>query len=429
MAAPLADRLRPKTLDEIVGQHHLLDEGRPLRRIIESGEIPNMVFYGPSGVGKTTLASIIARRTKRRLFKLNGTTASTADIRSIIGRINTFEAPNGILLYLDEIQYFNKKQQQTLLEFIEDGSITLIASTTENPYFYVYGAILSRSTVFEFKPVEKKDAAAAVRRALRFLSDEQHRKITAEDGVEDYIASACGGDVRKAINAVELSVLSGDAEEDGSCRVTLQAARELTQRSAMRYDRAGDEHYDILSAFQKSMRGSDPDASVHYLARLLEAGDLPSVCRRLMVCACEDVGLAYPQIIPIVKSAVDAALQVGLPEARIPLADAVILVSIAPKSNSAYCAVDAAIADIRAGRSGPIPRQLQNKHFDGADNSHKGQFYKYPHDFPNHWTQQQYLPDELKDRTYYHFGDNKTERAYKGYWYEIKKHSGAKPSD
>ena len=421
MAAPLADRLRPQTLDDIVGQHHLLDTGKPLRRIIESGEIPNMVFYGPAGVGKTTLASIIARRTNRSLFKLNGTTASTADIRAVVGRLDTLEAPNGILLYLDEIQYFNKKQQQTLLEFIENGSITLVASTTENPYFYVYGAILSRSTVFEFKAVEADDVLRAVLRAFRFLSGEQHREITVEDGAAEHIAASCGGDVRKAMNAAELCVLSGETGADGSCRVTLEAARELTQRSAMRYDRAGDEHYDVLSAFQKSMRGSDPDAAIHYLARLLEAGDLPSACRRLMVCACEDVGLAYPQMIPIVKAAVDAALQVGLPEARIPLADAVVLVCLAPKSNSAYCAIDAAIADLHSGKTGPIPRQLQNKHCDGADNPRKGQFYQYPHDFPDHWTPQQYLPDLLRDTVYYRAGENKNERAFAAYWDAVKR--------
>ena len=421
MAAPLADRLRPQTLDDIVGQHHLLDTGKPLRRIIESGEIPNMVFYGPAGVGKTTLASIIARRTNRSLFKLNGTTASTADIRAVVDRLDTLEAPNGILLYLDEIQYFNKKQQQTLLEFIENGSITLVASTTENPYFYVYGAILSRSTVFEFKAVEAGDVLRAVLRAFRFLSDEQHREITVEDGAAEHIAASCGGDVRKAMNAAELCVLSGETGADGSCRVTLEAARELTQRSAMRYDRAGDEHYDVLSAFQKSMRGSDPDAAIHYLARLLEAGDLPSACRRLMVCACEDVGLAYPQVIPIVKAAVDAALQVGLPEARIPLADAVVLVCLAPKSNSAYCAIDAAIADLHSGKTGPIPRQLQNKHCDGADNPRKGQFYQYPHDFPDHWTPQQYLPDLLRDTVYYRAGENKNERAFAAYWDAVKR--------
>lgn len=419
MSAPLADRLRPKSLDDIVGQRHLLGEGKALRRIIESGSIPNMVFYGPSGIGKTTLASIIARQTSRKLCKLNGTTASTADIRDVVARLDTLDAPNGVLLYLDEIQYFNKKQQQTLLEFIENGQITLIASTTENPYFYVYNAILSRSTVFEFKPVTKEDIVPAVNRAFHFLEAEQHLSIRAEDGAAEYIAMACGGDVRKAMNAVELCTLSGDIQ-GGVCTVTLRLAQELTQRSALRYDRAGDEHYDILSAFQKSMRGSDPDAAVHYLARLLEAGDLPSVCRRLMVCACEDVGLAYPQIIPIVKAAVDAALQVGLPEARIPLADAVILVCSSPKSNSAYLAIDAAMADVQKGKIGSIPRQLQNKHYDGADSERKGQFYKYPHGFANHWVEQQYLPDELKNARYYEAGANKSEQAFQEYWNKIK---------
>ena len=420
MSAPLAERLRPQSLDDIVGQQHLLGPGKPLRRIIESGEIPNMVFYGPPGVGKTTLASIIAKRTSRSLCKLNGTTASTSDIRGVISRTDTFAAPNGILLYLDEIQYLNKKQQQTLLEFIENGAVTLIASTTENPYFYVYGAILSRCTVFEFKQVETADILKAVSRAFRFLENEMHIKIEAEDRADEIIASSCGGDVRKAMNAVELCVLSGKIAESGKCTVTEQSARELTQRSAMRYDREGDEHYDLLSAFQKSMRGSDADAGVYYLARLLEAGDLASVCRRLLVCACEDVGLAYPQIIPIVKAAVDSALQVGLPEARIPLADAVILVCNSPKSNSAYLAVDAAIADVRAGKTGPVPRRLQNKHCDGADNTNKGQFYKYPHDFPGHWVKQGYLPENMEGTVYYRPGDNKTEQAFKTYMEKIK---------
>lgn len=419
MSAPLAERLRPQTLDDIVGQRHLLGQGKALRRIIESGEIPNMVFYGPSGVGKTTLASIIAKATKRRLCKLNGTTASTADIRDVVSRLDTLETPNGILLYLDEIQYFNKKQQQTLLEFIENGQITLIASTTENPYFYVYNAILSRSTVFEFKPVAKEEVERAINRAFVFLSDERGEQIDLEDGVTAHIATACGGDVRKAMNSVELCVLSSELA-DGRRLVTLEQAKQLTQRSAMRYDKNGDEHYDILSAFQKSMRGSDANAAMHYLARLIEADDLPSICRRLMVCACEDVGLAWPQIIPIVKASVDAALQVGFPEARIPLADAVILVCNAPKSNSAYLAIDAALADVRAGKIGSIPRQLQNKHYDGEDNAHKGQFYKYPHDFPNRWVQQQYLPDLLKDVSYYHYGENKNEQAFEAYWKNIK---------
>lgn len=419
MAAPLADRIRPKTLEEVVGQRHLLGEGKALRRIIESGEIPNMVFYGPSGVGKTTVASIIAKNTHKRLCKLNGTTASTADIRDVIASTNTLDGINGVLLYLDEIQYFNKKQQQTLLEFIENGSITLIASTTENPYFYVYNAILSRSTVFEFKPVDSGEVVPAVKRAFSLLEEDREGTFSLEDGVEEYIATACGGDVRKAMNAVELCALSA-IPLDGVIPVSMELARELTQRSAMRYDREGDEHYDIVSAFQKSMRGSDPDAAIHYLARLLVAGDLASACRRLMVCACEDVGLAWPQIIPIVKAAVDAAMMVGLPEARLPLADAVILVATAPKSNTAHNAIIAAMADVEKGKVGSIPRQLQNKHYDSAEVEKKGQFYQYPHDYPGRWVEQQYLPDILKDTRYYEYGDNKNEQAFRAYWEKIK---------
>ena len=416
---PLADRIRPQTLDEMVGQRHLLGEGKPLRRILASGVIPNLIFYGPSGVGKTTLASIIAKQTNRKLCKLNGTTASTADIREVVAGLDRLDAVNGVLLYLDEIQYFNKKQQQTLLEFIENGQITLIASTTENPYFYVYNAILSRSTVFEFKAVQPEEICPAVERAFHVMEEDLHSPLRLEDGVVKHIATACGGDVRKAMNAVELCALS--SQEQGDVRlVTLEGARELTQRSAMKYDRDGDEHYDILSAYQKSMRGSDPDAAIHYLARLLEAGDLPSACRRLLVCASEDVGLAYPQIIPIVKAAVDTALMVGLPEAQFPLADAVLLVCNAPKSNSGHNAILAAREDVRAGKAGPIPRQLQNKHFDGADNPVKGQFYKYPHDYPNHWVVQQYLPENLQGTHYYEYGENKTEQAYRAYWERIK---------
>lgn len=416
---PLADRLRPQSLDDIVGQRHLLECGRPLRQIIESGNIPNLIFYGPSGVGKTTLASYIARITNRTFKKLNGTTASTSDIKDIVSKLDTFEGMNGILLYLDEIQYLNKKQQQTLLEYIENGSITLIASTTENPYFYVYNAILSRSTVFEFKAVEKDEVKKAVLRAVGILSDEMSRTINISDEAVEHISFACGGDVRKAMNAVELSVLSG--KDDGSTiSIDLDIAKQLTQKSAARYDRDGDEHYDIVSAYQKSMRGSDPDAALHYLARLLEAGDIMSACRRLLVCACEDVGLAYPQIIPIVKACVDTALQVGLPEARIPLADAVILVAVSPKSNSGEAAIDKALADVRLGKYGAIPRQLQNMHCDGEDNPDKGQHYLYPHSYPDHYVYQQYLPDAIKDAVYYSFGDNKAEQAYKAYWDKIK---------
>lgn len=419
MNIPLADRLRPGSLDDIVGQKHLLAEGKPLRRIIESGDIPNLIFYGPSGVGKTTLAAYIANKTNRTLKKLNGTTASTADIKDIVSQLNTFSGLNGILLYLDEIQYFNKKQQQTLLEYIENGSITLIASTTENPYFYVYNAILSRCTVFEFKSVTPDEVKKAVYRAVKILEEEQEIRIDFPEECARKIANGCGGDVRKAMNAVELSVISGDAE-GGTRKVTLEIVEQLVQKSALRYDRDGDEHYDIVSAYQKSMRGSDSNAALHYLARLLEAGDLPSACRRLMVCACEDVGLAYPQLIPIVKSCVDIAQAVGLPEARIPLADAVIMVCNAPKSNSAYMGINLAVQDVRNGNTGPIPRQLQNMHYDGDDNPDKGQYYIYPHDYPDHYAYQQYLPDLIKDRCYYKFGDNKNEQAFKAYWDKIK---------
>lgn len=421
MKAPLADRIRPQGIEDIVGQRHLLGEGKALRNIIESGELPNLIFYGPSGIGKTTLASIIALRTNRKFHKLNGTSASTADIKAIVAELDTLAAPNGILLYLDEIQYFNKKQQQTLLDYIERGEITLIASTTENPYFYIHGAILSRCTVFEFKSVEAEDIIPAVERAFRFLEKERSITVEADEDVLLHIARSCGGDVRKAMNSAELCVLSTLPDENGRVHITKEKANELTQKSAMKYDREGDEHYDILSAFQKSMRGSDPDGALHYLARLLEAGDLPSATRRLMVCAAEDVGLAYPMILPIVKAAVDMALMVGLPEARISLADAVVLVCNSPKSNSAYLAYDAAASDIRSGKSGPIPRQLQNKHFDGEDNNNKGQFYKYPHDYPHHYVKQQYLPDVLKNKAYYHYGDNKNEQAAKEYWDKIKK--------
>ena len=415
---PLADKIRPRELDEMVGQQHIIGENGVLRRILENGSVPNLIFYGPSGTGKTTLAQIIAGKTHRQLVKLNATTASTADIRAVTGQLDTLLAPEGVLLYLDEIQYFNKKQQQSLLEFIENGKITLIASTTENPYFYVFNAILSRSTVFEFKQVSAAAAEQAVERAIRLMGERLQRTPEVEAGVVPHVAAHCGGDVRKAINAVEL--LFSAAPRDGNrILLRLSDAQQVSQRSAMRYDRDGDAHFDIVSALMKSMRGSDPDAAVHYLARLLEAGDLIGACRRILCSASEDVGLAYPMAVPIIKACVDSALQLGLPEARLPLAEAVILLSTWPKSNTAYQAIAAAMADVRAGKAGPIPRELQNVHADGTG-FEREQGYKYPHDFPGHWVRQQYLPDELKNARYYEYGDNRTEQAAKAYWDGIK---------
>lgn len=420
---PLAQRLRPRTLDEVCGQRHLLGKNQVFRRTVESGKIPNMIFYGPSGVGKTTVASIIASGSGMRLYKLNGTTASTGDIKAVLAEIDTLAGSNGILLYLDEIQYFNKRQQQSLLECVEAGTVTLIASTTENPYFYVYNALLSRCTVFEFKSLTAQDIEQGLQNAAARLGAEDQCPVLLPTDALQYLAQSAGGDMRKALGNLEFAVTAAPVE-NGARTVTLDMVQQVAVRTAMRYDKQGDDHYDIVSAYQKSMRGSDPDAALHYLARLLEAGDLPSACRRLMVCACEDVGLAWPQIIPIVKAAVDIANAVGLPEARLALADAVVLVATAPKSNSAHDAINEAIADVRAGRTGPIPRQLQNKHYDGADAKVKGQNYKYPHDYPNHWTEQQYLPDALRGKVYYHPGPNKNEQSFAAYWDRIK-HGGA----
>ncbi len=419
MYQPLADLLRPQTLDEVYGQEHILGKGAVLRRLIDSGNIPNMIFYGPSGTGKTTVANIIARQTNRTLYELNATTASTADIKNIVSQLDTFLAPNGVLLYLDEIQSFNKKQQQSLLEHIENGKITLIASTTENPYFYVFNAILSRSTVFEFKQISAAAALQAIHRAVGFLEKRTNLQAQPEDGALEYIAGACGGDIRKALNAVEV-LFSAGQPADGCIALSLADAKEVTQKSALRADRDGDNYYDLLSALQKSIRGSDPDAAVHYLGRLLEAGQMPSACRRLMVIACEDIGLAYPAGIPIVKACVDMALMLGMPEARIPLGDAAVLLATAPKSNSAYLAMDAALADVRKGKSGDFPRHLQNVHAD-TYTMEREQGYLYPHDYPGHWVSQQYLPDALVGTRYYQYGENKLEQAAKQYWDRIKK--------
>ena len=414
---PLADEIRPTSLDEVVGQQHILGKNGLLRRIVEGGSVPNLIFYGPSGTGKTTVANIIAQRTNRPLHRLNATTASISDIKEIMADIGTLLAPEGVLLYLDEIQYFNKKQQQSLLEFMEDGRITLIASTTENPFFAVFGAVLSRASVFEFK-ITARDVLPAIDRGISIMARRLDSEVACEDGVREHIASACGGDVRKAMNAIEL-LLSAANKEQGKLLVTLKDAQTAAQKSAMRYDREGDAHYDIASALMKSLRGSDPDAALHYLARLLEAGDLITAIRRILCSASEDIGMAYPLAVPIVKACIDSALQLGLPEAKLPLAEAVILLATAPKSNTACMAIDAALADVRAGRTGSVPRELQNVHADSAGQE-RDQGYKYPHSFPRHWVAQQYLPDELVGVRYYQYGDNKTEQAAKRYWEEIK---------
>lgn len=422
MYRPLADELRPQSIDEVMGQKHILGEQGVLRRVIQGGTIPNMIFYGPSGTGKTTVAEIAAARIHRPFYRLNATTATLADIKAVMNDVGTLLAPEGVVLYLDEIQYFNKKQQQSLLEFMENGGLTLIASTTENPYFYVYNAVLSRSTVFEFKPLSPDDVLPVVRRGLSRMGETRQVTVRFEDGVPEEIARACGGDVRKALNGVEM-LFSAHAMDLEEVYITLDETKQVAQRSAMRYDKTGEEHYDILSALHKSIRGSDPDAALHYLARLLEAGDLLSPCRRLLCVSCEDIGLAYPMAIPIVKACVDSALQLGLPEGRLPLADAVILLATAPKSNSGERAIDAALADVRAGKTGDYPRHLQNLHLDSAG-LEREQGYRYPHDYPNHYVKQQYLPDPLISSVYYEYGQNKTEQAAKRYWDAIKETDG-----
>lgn len=419
MNKPLADRLRPQALSEVVGQSHIIGDGKVLSEVAKSGNLPNMIFYGPSGVGKTTVANILAKACNKTLFKLNATTASVSDVREVCAQTDTLSGQNGILLYLDEIQNFNKKQQQSLLEYIENGSITLIASTTENPYFYVYNAVLSRSVVFEFKPISAMDIVKSLRRALDELSKE-FGKISAEEDALLHIAEMANGDVRKALNSLELAVIYSHPDKDGGINITMDAAEQCTQKKAFRYDKSGDSQYDVMSALQKSIRGSDPDAAVHYLARLIAAEDLQTACRRLMVIAAEDIGLAYPMAIPIVKACVDSALMLGLPEGRIPLGDAAVLLATAPKSNSGHLALDAALRDIESMDTGEIPRQLQNKHYDGEGDVKKGQNYLYPHDFPNHYVKQQYLPDKIKNKKYYQYGENKTEQAAKEYWEKIK---------
>ena len=424
MAQPLADRIRPETLDDVVGQEQLLGEGKILRKIILGGEVPNMIFYGASGTGKTTVANIIAKRTGKTFYRLNATTASVSDIKDIVATLDTFMTAGGVLLYLDEIQHFNKKQQQSLLEFMENGKITLIASTTENPYFYVYDAVLSRSTVFEFLPIQEKDIEKALKRAAEFLckTDYKGYEVTISDSAYTHIAFTSGGDVRKALNVLNLCFLAA-VPNGKKLEITEDTAVSATQKKVLRYDKDGDSHYDVLSAFQKSIRGSDADAAIYYLAKILSAGDMPSACRRILVIASEDIGLAYPQAAAIANACVDSAMRLGMPEARIPLAEAVIMLATAPKSNSAIMAIDKAMSDIASKDTGTIPKHLQDTHYSGAGKLGRGKEYKYPHSYPNHYVKQQYLPDKIKDTKYYEYGDNKVEKLTKEYWDTVKENS------
>ena len=418
---PLADLVRPTELDEVCGQEHILGKNKILDRIIKSGHISNMIFYGPPGTGKTTVANIIAKKAGKRFYKLNATNASLKDIQDITKELDTFLGINGVVLYLDEIQNFNKKQQQSLLEYIEDGRITLIASTTENPYFYIFKAILSRSTIFEFKPVGEKDIKKALDRAITLRSKEYNGiciKVTNE--AKEYLAAYCNGDVRKALNGLEVALNSTKPNDDKEILIDLEAAKDSTQSKVIAFDMDGDSHYDILSAFQKSIRGSDADGAIHYLARLIKGGDLISICRRLQVIASEDIGLAYPQAAFIVKSLVDSARELGFPEARIPLAEATILLATSPKSNSSYVAIDRALDDLENITIDDIPMHLKDAHYGGASKLGRGIEYKYPHKYENHYVKQQYLPDNIKNKVYYEYGDNKIEKTMKEYWSRIK---------
>ena len=403
-----ADVIRPKSFEDIVGQDHLFGRNGVIRRMLDADRLTNMIFFGPPGTGKTTAAEIIAKRADMVFHRINATTASLSDVKDILNTTNNVFSQGGILLYIDEIQYFNKKQQQALLEYIEDGRVTLIASTTENPHFYVYNAIISRSSLFEFKPVAAKDCIRALRRALDFLNEQNAKEKTADDDVLTYIAQSTAGDVRHAIGVLENAFYAVESVID------MSAVDEFNVKSG-NFDT--DTHYDLMSCLQKSIRGSDPDAAVFYLGKLLEAGDIISACRRLQVIASEDVGLAYPLAVSVTYAACQSARELGMPEARIPLANAAILLATAPKSNSAEAAIDAAMADASAGLGRNIPQHLQSPLFKG---------YKYPHAYPNHYVKQQYLPTDIKDRQYYVYGENKTEQAAKEYAEKIgaikKKH-------
>lgn len=415
LSQPLADRIRPEKLSDVAGDPKLFGEKGIFASMTESGYVPNMIFFGPSGTGKTTVANIIAKAAGKTLHKLNATTAGIADIKEVIADTSSLMGAGGVLLYLDELQYFNKKQQQSLLEFIEDGRITLIASTTENPYFYVYPAVLSRCAVFEFKPLSPQALTKALERAVDILEGESGKKINRSEKALEMIAGAAAGDARRAVNLLEnVYMVCGDVTEE-NIRAFLPEIMGMAG-----FDKSGDGHYDLLSAFQKSIRGSDPDAALFYLAKLLSGGDLISVCRRIQVIASEDIGLAYSQAAAITRACVESAKELGMPEAAVPLSHATAMLATAPKSNSAYVGYYAALEDVNAGRGGQVPRCVQNVHFDGENSDSKGQNYKYPHDYKNHWVDQSYMPLDLAGKKYYRFGENKAESAAKQYWQAIK---------
>lgn len=412
---PLADKIRPKTMNDVIGQSHIIGNGKILSKILQSNFLPNMIFFGPPGVGKTTVAEIIAERSNKSFYKINATNSSLEDIKKVISELGSINNVNGVLLYIDEIQSFNKKQQQSILEFMENGSITLIASTTENPYHYVYKALLSRSTVFEFKPLEKLDIEKGLKRAVEVLNEDSYMDIECNnDAIED-IAILSDGDMRRALNILEVVVYSTKPNKDNITYIDSDVIRASTFNKIINYDKNGDSHYDILSAFQKSIRGSDPQASIHYLARLIKGGDLISICRRLLVIASEDIGLAYPNAIVIVKACVDSAMQLGFPEAKIPLAEATILLDTSPKSNSACIAIMKAMDELDKEFVKDIPNSIKDAHYSGSKEIGRGCGYKYPHNFKNHYVKQQYLPDSIKDSIYYIPQENKTEKNIKKY--------------
>lgn len=421
MVRPLADIMRPQKIEDVVGQKHIIGEGKVLSEILSNGDIPNMIFYGPSGTGKTTVANICANITNRKLYKLNATNASTKDIKEIAANLESEECQSGVLLYLDEIQNFNKKQQQSLLEYIENGKITLIASTTENPYFYVYNAILSRCTVIQFYQLESEDILIALNRAVDYLKSEySDKEFTFAEGTLEHISNFSYGDVRKALTCLDVCVKAQLSPLSNKINITEDIVQSVTGRSSFAFDKDGDNHYNCLSAFHKSIRGSDPDAAIHYLARLIEGGDLISICRRLLAIASEDIGLAYPTAVSVTKSCVDSALQLGFPEARLPLAQATIFLAGMPKSNSAVCAIDSALEDVRSGNAGDIPSHLKDGHYSGAQKLGNAIGYKYPHNYPNSYVKQQYLPDNLKDKKYYNPKNNKYENSISEYLNKLK---------